>query len=41
VVRATLRQILYSLRSKPVLVEQIDGSLLLRWFIGLSINDSV
>ena len=39
--RATLLQILYSVRSERLRVEQIDYSLLFRWFIGLSMDDPV
>ena len=39
--RATLLQILYSVRSERLLVEQIDYNLLFRWFLGLSMDDPV
>lgn len=39
--RATLLQILYSVRSERLLVEQIDYNLLFRWFIGLSMDDPI
>jgi transposase len=39
--RATLLQILYSVRSERLLVEQVDYNLLFRWFIGLSMDDPV
>ncbi|MCA8023597.1 IS5 family transposase [Burkholderia metallica] len=39
--RAMLLQVLYSIRSERQLVEQISYSLLFRWFVGLSIEDSV
>jgi transposase len=39
--RALLLQMLYSVRSERMLVEQIDFSILFRWFIGLSLNDPV
>ena len=39
--RATLLQILYSVRSERLLVEPIDYNLLFRWFIGLSMDDPV
>jgi transposase len=39
--RATLLQILYSVRSKRLLVEQLDSNLLFHWFIGLSMDDPV
>ena len=34
-------QVLYSVRSERQLVEQINYNLLFRWFVGLSIDDSV
>jgi transposase len=39
--RALLLQILYSIRSERLLVEQLDYNLLYRWFVGLSIDDPV
>ncbi len=39
--RASLIQILYTVRSERQLVEQIDFNLLFRWFVGLSIDDRV
>jgi transposase len=39
--RAMLLQVLYSVRSERQLVEQIQYNLLLRWFVGLAIEDSV
>ena len=39
--RAMLLQVLYSVRSERQLVEQINYNLLLRWFVGLSIEDAV
>src|SRR3977135_3965171 len=39
--RAMLLQVLYSVRSERQLVEQINYNLLFRWFVGLSIEDSV
>lgn len=39
--RALLIQILYTVRSERQLVEQIDYSLLFRWFVGLGIDDGV
>jgi transposase len=39
--RAMLLQVLYSGRSERQLVEQINYNLLFRWFVGLSIEDSV
>jgi len=39
--RASLLQILYSIRSERLLVEQLDYNLLFRWFVGLSIEEPV
>lgn len=39
--RALLLQMLYSIRSERLLVEQIDYSILFRWFVGLSLDDEV
>ena len=39
--RATLLQILYSIRSERLLVEQISMNLLFVWFVGLHIDDPV
>ena len=39
--KATLLQVLYGIRSEKVLLEQIDFSLLYRWFLGLSMDDEV
>ena len=39
--RATLLQALYKARSERRLMEQIDDNLLLRCFVGLSIDDGV
>lgn len=39
--RALLIQMLYSVRSERLLVEQIRYNLLFRWFIGLGIDDEV
>jgi transposase len=39
--RASLLQIFYSIRSERLLCEQLDYNLLFRWFIGLSMDDSV
>lgn len=38
---AMLLQVLYSIRSERLLVEQISYNLLFRWFVGLSIEDTV
>lgn len=37
--RALLLQILYTIRSERLLMEQLDYNLLFRWFIGLQIDD--
>src|SRR2546428_1023478 len=39
--RARLLQALYSVRSERMLMEQLDYSLLLRWFVGLNMDDSI
>jgi Transposase and inactivated derivatives len=39
--RAQLLQVLYSIRSERQLVEQTHYNLLFRWFVGLSIDDTV
>jgi len=39
--RALLLQELYSVRSEPMLMEQLDYNLLFRWFVGLNMDDSV
>jgi transposase len=39
--RAMLLQVLYSIRSERLLMEQTQYNLLFRWFIGLSMDDSV
>ena len=39
--RALLVQMLYSIRSERMLMEQLEYNLLFRWFVGLSINDAV
>jgi len=39
--RASLLQILFSIRSERQLVEHIDFNLLYRWFVGLSMDDEV
>jgi transposase len=38
---ALLLQVLYSVRSERLLMEQLEYNLLFRWFVGLSINDPV
>ena len=39
--RAMLLQVLYSVRSERLLVEQLSYNLLFRWFVGLAIEDTV
>ena len=39
--RALLLQILYSIRSERLLMEQLDYNLLFRWFVGLNMDDAV
>jgi transposase len=39
--RALLVQILYTIRSERLLMEQLDYNLLFRWFVGLSMDDEV
>jgi transposase len=39
--RALLLQILYSVRSERLLLEQLDYSLLFRWFVGLKADDRI
>ena len=40
-IRASLLQILFSIRSERQLMEQMDYNLLFRWFVGLGIGDPV
>jgi transposase len=40
-IRASLVQILFSIRSERQLMEQIEYNLLFRWFVGLGIDDPV
>jgi transposase len=40
-IRALLLQILYTIRSERMLMEQLDYNLLFRWFVGLSMDDRV
>jgi len=40
-IRAGLLQILYSVRSERLLMEQLDYNLLFRWFVGLGVDDPV
>ena len=39
--RAQLRQLRYSIRSERLLMEEIDYSILLRWFVGLKLDEEV
>jgi len=39
--RALLLQVLYTIRSERLLMEQLDYNLLFRWFVGLDMDDAV
>lgn len=39
--RAQLLQMLYSVRSERLLMEEIDYNILFRWFVGLNLDDAV
>jgi len=39
--RALLLQLLYSIRSERLLMEELDYSVLYRWFVGLSLDDPI
>ncbi|WP_317994189.1 IS5 family transposase [Vulcanimicrobium alpinum] len=39
--RALLLQMFYSIRSEPMLLEQLRYNLLFRWFVGLSMDDKI
>jgi len=39
--RAQLLQMLYSVRSEWLLMEEIDYSILFRWFVGLNLDEEV
>ena len=39
--RALLLQVLYTIRSERLLMEQLDYNLLFRWFVGLNLDDAV
>ena len=39
--RAQLLQMLYSVRSERLLMEQMDYNILFRWFVGLNMDDAV
>ncbi len=39
--RTFLVQILYTIRSERLLMEELDYNLLFRWFVGSSVDDAV
>lgn len=39
--RALLLQVLYTIRSERMLMEQLDYNLLFRWFVGLNMDDAI
>src|SRR5215469_13869929 len=39
--RALLLQMLYSIRSERLLMEEVDYSILFRWFVGLNLDDKL
>ena len=39
--RAQLIQMLYSVRSERLLMEEIDYSVLFRWFVGMNLDEPV
>ena len=39
--RALLLQVLYSVRSERMLMEQLNYNLLFRWFVGLNMDDTI
>ena len=39
--RALLLQLLYSIRSERLLMEQLEYNLLFRWFVGLNVDEPV
>src|SRR5215212_4815627 len=39
--RALLLQVLYTVRSERMLMEQLEYNLLFRWFVGLNMDDAV
>ncbi len=41
ILRALLLQVLYTIRSERMLIEQLDYNLLFRWFVGLNMDDAV
>lgn len=40
-IRASLLQVIYSIRSERQLIEQLEYNLMFRWFVGLSVDDPV
>src|SRR5688572_4856748 len=40
-IRALLLQVLYSVRSERLLIEQLEYNLLFRWFVGMSVDEPV
>src|SRR3984893_8270573 len=41
ILRALLLQVLYTIRSERMLIEQLEYNLLFRWFVGLGMDDAV
>lgn len=41
ILRALLLQVLYTIRSERMLMEQLEYNLLFRWFVGLNVDDPV
>jgi transposase len=41
ILRALLLQVLYTIRSERMVIEQLDYNLLFRWFVGLNMDDAV
>jgi len=39
--QAQLRKMLYSARNKRLLMEEIDCSILFRWFVGLNLDEKI
>jgi transposase len=39
--RALLLQVLYTIRSERLLMEQLDYNMLFRWFVGLNMDDPI
>jgi transposase len=39
--RALLLQVLYTVRSERMLMEQLQYNLLFRWFVGLNVDDLI